>query len=672
MSKTAAAFLAGCALILFQCRESFVPFTLADRGTPCTIILPARAGSGVEADAAEQLRSRAAAELRRYLARLLGRPESSIALQSDAQAATGRILLLGKPAAKSRFAAAARRLEKAERAAGPGDKPPFRLDAWSDGEDHYLAITTRRDHDLLRAVYAFLDEQGARFLFPGTGGEFIPPRQEIRILHALNLPPAGLELSGFLPACPAGDAPGDSSTLLWWARQRFTHLPSEWGVPGSLNRLGIQGVRRSQALKVWKPGFCCSDEKARRELIAELFSGAEAELCVLDAAQATPLCSCSACQRLGSETDRWLHLVGQIGAAVGRLKKEVALPEAATLLALHDLSLPERSAPQDWPRAEILLAARLQPRCYAHALADLHCTEVNAGTLTALVKWLAATPNARHAVIEGYYAPEFAGLPLVLDQIIARDLETCRALGVQGFFCDAPGRIRPTGIRFYQDYLLGQALHQTHLQTDSLRKAFVAFAYPGAATMTLEYFAMLSEAFSNCSAWRGELPGRVRQLAENNFSGTLLPLERFNRHFSLYQEFSETDEGVAWERTFQLIHDARHLMDDLLEIKLPDQSLDRLLEAEKQLRFAELTVTLYDNIIRSLTLGEDEPAMREEAAIRLRQVVKRMEELTVAEGGCGTGEATALSASGLEASARALLLKLQQRYSLPYDRVYVE
>ena len=49
-----------------------------------------------------------------------------------------------------------------------------------------------------------------------------------------------------------------------------------------------------------------------------------------------------------------------------------------------------------------------------HALADPHCLEVNAGTLNALVKWLAATPSARHAVVEGYYAPEYAGLSVAL------------------------------------------------------------------------------------------------------------------------------------------------------------------------------------------------------------------------------------------------------------------
>lgn len=672
MSRATAVWLTACALMLVQCREAFTPFNLLDAAAPCTIVLPAGSDAGADADAGARVRRLAAAELRRYLARLTGRPESAIAIQGDDQTAAGRILFLGKPGAKSRFAAAARRLNKSDRATGAGERPPWRFDAWNEGENHFLAITAHREDDLLRAVYAFLDEEGVRFLFPGKGGEYITPRREVRILRATGLPPASLEWSGFLPVCPASDAPADSTTLLWWARQRFTHLPADWSSPAALRGLGLQSVRRAAAPGLWQPGFCCSDEKARRELLARLFAGDTADLVVLDAAEAAPLCSCSSCQALGSPTDRWLHLVGQIGAEMSRLKKAGALPQATTLLALHDLSLPEHAAPGAWPRAEILLAARLQPRCFNHALADPHCLEVNAGTLNALVKWLAATPSARHAVVEGYYAPEYAGLPLVIDQVIARDLETCRALGIQGFFCDAPARIRPTGIRFYRDYLLGQALLQPHLRADSLRQAFTTFAYPGAATMTLEYFAMLSEAFANCTAWRGELPRRVNELAQSGFSGPLLPLEHFRRHFSLYQEFSETDEGVAWERTFQLIHDARHVMDDMLESKLPDQTLDRLLAAEKQLRFAEVTITLYDNIIRSLTLGEDEPAMREEAAIRLRQVVQRMEGLTVEEGGCDAGKVNALKASGLEESARALLQQLQRRYGLPYDRVYVE
>ncbi|HNW59213.1 MAG TPA: hypothetical protein PKI62_06030 [bacterium] len=673
MNRLVLGLLAGCAAVLLQCRESFVPFTLADPGAPCTIVVPARTDAGAAADPDAPIRLRAAAELRHYLARMLGRPDSAIAVRTDAEAVNGRILFLGRPGAKSHFATAARRLDKAQRRSRQGADPAWRWEGWSDEQNHYLAITARSDVDLLRAVYAFLDEQGVRFLFPGAGGVYLAPRHEIRVLQAVTLPPAGLELCGLLPTCPEGGVPADSASLRWWARQRFTHLPAGWADPDALHRLGLAEVRRCEAPAVWKPGFCCSDSAALRQLITALFSGRSGTgLYLLDAAAAAPLCSCTACLELGTETDRWLYLTSRIGAAMTARKNAGTLPAAANLLALGDLELPQKFAPREWPRSEVLLAARIRPRCYNHALADPRCVEVNAGALAGVVKWLAASPYARHALVDTYYAAEFAGLPLLLDSVVAQDLATCRSLGVQGFFCDAPASIRPDGIRFYQDYLLGQALQQPHLNADSLRQAFVAFAFPGAASMTLEYLNMVGEAFANAAAWRGELPGRVRQLAAADFNGALLPLERFHHHFNLYQVYADSNEGVAWERTFQLVHDARHVMDEMLEGDLPDPTLDRLLAAEKQLRFAELIVTFYDNIIRSLTLGEDEPAMREEAAIRLRQVVQRMEQFTVEDRECGGGKVNALRCSGLEECARALLDKLQQRYRLPYDRVYEE
>jgi hypothetical protein len=675
MKRLMVVTLLGGVAFLLGCKEPFQPFVLAGPQNSCTIIIAAAPGSeeraGKAPDWRGSLRGHAAAELRHYLVRILGQPGVTIDIRDDSQPVSGNLIFLGRPGAKSPFAGAARRLARKWRPAAMQGET-IRIDAWNEKERQVLAITTADDRNLLRAVHAFLDEQGVRYFLPGKGGESILAKRQIDVLQPEILIHSGLALRGFYPGCPAVQlVPPDSSWLVWMARQGFTHVPMAWAEDQpALERWGVQGVAAADPGPLWRPGFCPSNEASVQSLLQGLFTGNPAAgLFLLDARRATPFCNCAKCQSLGSENDRWLHLLTRLGEEMAERKKTGALPPAAALLAVNGLGLPEKYDSSKWPREQILLAARMQPRCYNHALADPLCLEANARVLAGLLQWIAAHPFARLAVVEGYNAPDFAGMPLVLDRVIVRDLEFYQHLGLEGFFCAAPTPVKP-GVQSYQNYLLAQAALHPRLDADSLRRSFVSFAYPGAATMTLEYFDMLAEAFANISAWREELPERVRLLEREGFISPLLPLERFHNHFTLYQDFRGSDEGVAWERTFQLVHDARHVMDEMLEEELPDATLVRLLEADKQLRFAELTVIFYDNLIRSLTLGEDEPAMREEAAIRLRQVVKRMEEFRIAEGVCGPG--SALSYSGLEESARALLLRLQERYGLPYERVYLE
>lgn len=662
-------------ILMTGCEEAFQPFILADQQQPCTIVLDlggkaAAAPEELERQLAAAPAGAAALELRHYLARILSLPERAFPIADDDEPRPGRVILLGRPGRSSAWAAAARRIDKLWKRLPKDQVAACRFDAWQEEERQIVAITTPTPQgNLLRAVHAFLDYQGVRWLFPGRGGENVEMRREIRVTRASHIPAENLPMTGLLPVCADGAA-ADSSWLLWWARQRFTHVPLDWAPdPRLLQNLGLQGVAAPTGLTLpGKREFCLNDPAQMQHLEQILFATPQAGLVVLDASRIAPLCGCAHCAALGSEEDRWLDLVRRLGVTLAERKRQGTVHPDARLLAIHEPALPQQFDGKEWPRQEVVLAARMMPRCLNHALADPACVEVNSIRLAALGDWIHTHSFAQLGVLEGYYDPEFAGLPLVLDKIITTDLRLYHRLGL-ALFCEAPATTR-SGLQSYQNYLFSQAVHHATLNPDSLRRAWGAFTWPGAATMMGEYLAMQEEAFANVSAWRWELPLLVRQLEKRDFTGSLLPLERFHNHFTLYQQYSDNDEGVAWERTFQLIHDARHVMDDMLEHQLPDQTLDRLLEAEMQLRFAELTITFYDNVIRTLTLGEDEPEMREEAAIRLRQVVKKMTEFQTA--GLPCGPANALQGSGLDGSAQALLARLQKRYGVPYTRVYQE
>lgn len=663
-------------ILLTGCEEAFQPFVLADQQKPCTIVLDLGGKAAVSPEELERQLAAAPAggaaiELRHYLARILSLPERAIPIADDDDPRPGRVILLGRPGSGSAWAAAARHIDKLWKRLPQDQMAACRFDAWQEEKHQIVAITTpAAQGNLLRAVYAFLDYHGVRWLFPGRAGENIEMRREIRVTQASYIPAENLPMTGFLPVCNEGTT-ADSTWLLWWARQRFTHVPLAWASdPQQLQTLGLQGVAAalSGLTLPGKSEICLNDPAQIEHLEHLLVATPRAGLVVLDAGRMAPLCGCERCAALGSLEDRWLELVRRLGMALAGGKKQGTIHPDARLLAIQEPALPQQFDSREWPRQEVVLAARMMPRCFNHALADPACVEVNSHRLAALGDWIHAHNFAQLGVVEGYYDPQFAGLPLVLDKIITTDLRLYHRLGL-ALFCEAPATAR-SGIQIYQNYLFSQAMHHATLNPDSLRRTWGAFAWPGAATMMGEYLAMQEEAFANVSAWRWELPLLVRQLEKRDFAGSLLPLERFNKHFTLYQQYADGNEGVAWERTFQLIHDARHVMDDMLEHQLPDQTLDRLLEAEMQLRFAELTVTFYDNVIRTLTLGEDEPEMREEAAIRLRQVVKKMTEFQTA--GLPCGPANALQGSGLNGSAQALLARLQKRYGVPYTRVYQE
>ncbi|GEM_PF-1165818 len=665
-----------CAVLLLQqCSKPFAPFLLVSRRHSCTIVIASggSAPAGHEAELPGEA-ALAAAELRLYLTRLLSLSDNAIAISHDDQAHTGSIILLGRPGVNSRYARAARRLRRKWSAKESSGWPSVRFDAWNEEGSNFLAITTPGDEGLLRAVHTYLDALGVRFPEPGRSGERVPRLEEVRVLQSAAVVDTGIPLCGFLPGCSRqGSARPDSSWLLWWARQGITHVPLHWARdPRSLQSLGLQGVAGSEpgVAEIWRPGFCVSDEATLRQLVRALFTGQpQAGLYLLDAAAASPGCTCARCQALGGEQERWLHLVRDVGREMAAMKQRGELHKGAKLLAVNAPLIPAHYVPEGWPGEEILLGARMPLRCYNHTITDPRCAEVNAEAIAALQKWRAAHNFARLAVVEGWYDADLAGLPLVLDRVITADLSFYRRLGLSALFCEAPALSSP-GVQRYQNYLFGQTLRHDSIDADSLRRSYAAFAFPGINTIALEYLEMLDEAFANVQAWRRELPERIRALEQQGFAGELLPLARFRSHFRLYPLYSDLDEGVAWERTFQLIHDARHVMDEMLDEELPDPTLERLLELERQLRFAELTVTFYDNMIRSLTLGEDEPAMQEEAAIRLRQVVKKMEDFRMPEGVCGPG--TALEYSGLEQSARTLLVRLQKRFGVPYERVYEE
>ncbi len=665
------------------CESAFQPFVLIDGQNPCTIVVDLSPYQDLDTalaahgEFAEEKRAAlvAAQELRHYLARLVSLSERSIRVIDDGQSATGRILLLGLPGEESAWRDAAARLKKLWLRSAAHSRGGIRIDAWRTEEQQIVALTCRQPADILDAAYSFLEQQGVVWFTPGDHGDRVPGRNQLSIQHAAVIKEPAMTWRGFFPGCPdqGGARPVPSEWLQWWQRQHVRQVPAAWLAGAApLQSPGMQAVHssRSRQLAGWQPGFCAADAAAMRSLQQSIWPLlTEARLFVLDGTQAVPLCTCPACEAMGNESTRLTAIFGYLGHELQERQKKGRCAPDCRLMGIVPPVAPDRLLPKEWPAQQVTLAVHLMPRCYNHAIGDAGCTEVNQPLRQVLQEWLKQSPNATIAVVEGYYAAEFSGLPLVLDHVLNSDMATYQSLGIQGVYCEAPSPAIP-GMQHYLNFIFAQSTWNGRLSVDSLRSDYFSAYYPGLSTQVMEYFDMAEEALANISAWRYVLPQRVNQLQRDGFTGTLLPLPGFMEHFSVYEQFGQMNDGVDWERTFQLIHDMRHVMDDLLDANPPDPTFDRVLQLEKQLQFADLTITLYDNVIRTLTLGADEPEMREEAAMRLRQVVKKMTEFAVTEDSCG--RTSALEQSGIAAACQALLDKLEQEYGVPYQRVYQE
>lgn len=683
MHRSSFLFLMFSAALLCSCERPFEAFVLLEKNHPCTIVVDISPHTSFEAalekkeegSPERQSALLAAQELRHYLAAMMSLPERQISIVGDDQSISGRVLLLGMPGEQSAYKDVRKKLQKLLKRTESHRKGVIRIDAGNQEERQWLALTAQQPSTILDAAYAFLEQQGVAWYAPGARDVYVPTQRQIRIDRAAVIKEPALQMRGFFPECPdeGKRAAADQTWLTWWLRQHVREIPADWIVDKSLlTAYGMRAVRSSRQMPLagWQPGFCAATASAITALGKNIWPLlASAHTYVLDGQQALPLCSCAACQAMGNESSRLVVLLNALGNALAEAQKQGTVPGDRHLIGVVPVTPPDHPVPSDWPADQVTLALQMLPRCYNHSINDPSCTEVNVPLQAFVTAWLEQAADAEVAVVEGYYASEFAGLPLVFDHVLNHDLAAYQAMGVAGIYCAAPNPSMP-GMQGYLNFYFGQSAWNGRMRVDSLRDGYFSAHYPGTSSGVREYYDMTEEAMANITAWRYIMSRRIRELQQGGFAGALLPLPGFQEHFNLYQTFSEKNDGVDWERTFQLVHDMRHVMDDLLEKNTPDQTLDRLLLLEKQLQFADLTIVLYDNMIRTLTLGADEPEMREEAAIRLREVVKKMAAFETADGACG--KTSALEQSGIAEACQELLTKLEKEYGVPYQQVYEE
>jgi hypothetical protein len=79
----------------------------------------------------------------------------------------------------------------------------------------------------------------------------------------------------------------------------------------------------------------------------------------------------------------------------------------------------------------------------------------------------------------------------------------------------------------------------------------------------------------------------------------------------------------------------------------------RLLELYEQVHYAELIINLYDNVIRFLTLGSEEPEMKTESLIRMESMAQELNKYQIKSPALGV--TNGLQASGIQNAVEKLI-----------------
>jgi len=613
----------------------------------------------------------AALELRRHLGRALGIPESSIVLShSAALPPVGDVLVLGSRQSNPLVAALAGRAPAARGASPDG----FRLRALRRGNRSVFVIEGNSRTGTLYGAYALLEQLGVRFYGLGDTGITYP---------AAPAPlPRGLRLASSPAFLTRGfwawEPRGNPDFFLWMARNRMNLWTAAEEHPALLKKLGIrltggghslqadylnpaakdphdpggrlsyfeahpewfglQGGKRSDRIQGESgDNFCTSNADAVHELAMNLIGSlAGGPLRHADVVNVWPLdggrwCECPRCHAVGSPTDRMLDLLAHLGAELGaarragRLARDVELSAAAYL---ETLAPPTRPMPAGFDTARCTVTFFPYFRCYAHALGDPTCTEINARIAARFEVWAAVPGRAYHGPLgvgEYYNVSYFKSLPLVFPHVMAEDIRRYSRNGVRQFhYMHAPTRL--WGPWTLDHAVLSRLLWNPAANVDTLLAEFRRRYYPTSFEHVAAFHAALERASANilaveyyigAFAYGGVPAGRLTAPGV-----PLFPL----KHLPFDQRHGPPNDAPTWVETMGAMREARQALDAALAGCRDPLERTRLEDDARRFAYGEATFALYDHLVRTAERdraadragAERELALADSAASRLR------------------------------------------------------
>ena len=658
------------------CRQEQRPVVILDGEHSCAVMLPPPPAAGRNASLTgesvqqhETLRL-AARELRLHLAEIAGLDTNAIPIISEGDSSAGTLIYIGALDRKSGRRDLRRKMGGRWRGTRSRSGQGYRIDSFWHETDPVLMLSGRRSVGALYAVYEFLQRLGVNWFRPDSAGTRIPRIGELVISPVANYYEPEMKIRGFWreeAGREGGRVGGRDSAAIspafvkWMGRNRLNLFWLGGGPAQPLKRRGVllaAGGFKGELARAFSASPLCCREKVRDELFSfclkELARGAWRDADVL-IFSATSWCDCPVCRELGNPSDRMLLILDELrkglekaveGGELGRRVRVFGTAHGETLLPPSKKNRGEKTALFFVPPA----------RCYNHSLADSQCEKLNTHTLELLNGWLGGKKRYKGEIlfVEPCNAELFRDLPVLPTRILGYDIPYLYRHGVRGLVYQH-ARTADLGAHAWLNLQIARQSYRTRAPVDTLFSRYLKFIFPELQREMADYYGKLEIALANIWVWRHELTDRINRMAKGVLDEPLLPLERTPRHFTI----GEPAKAVDWEETYRLIHEAGHILEQILVRDLSDIQLARLLEEEAQWRYANLTIHMTDNVLRLLTLGDDEPEMREEAVLRLRNDIRDLEQLQILSPALGW--ANGLKATGIDSAAQLLLSQYQQR-----------
>jgi hypothetical protein len=443
-------------------------------------------------------------------------------------------------------------------------------------------------------------------------------------------------------------------------RTRFQAHPEWYGLKGGRR---VPGIGAEFGLN-----FCTSNRDAVAELVRGLIESLErGELSESDVVNLWPLdagtwCECANCAAQGSPSDRWLTVLAAASDGVRAARASGALTHPVALLApayLETWKAPEHPAASSDPAVGVTFFPYY--RCYAHALEDSSCTEINAPIAAHLRGWVERWRGPLW-IGEYYNVSWTKSLPVLFASVLAADLRAYAAHGAVGLhYMHAPARL--WGSWTLQHALYARLAWSPRANLDSLIGDFVAHEHAEAPKDMRAFYASLELATSNLQA----LQTSVGAIGSGNYEYLLRPgrSSYLIRHLDPVRGGAENAAPKVAEME-QAWRSARHSLDRAKAATRDPAARARLELVERRFEYGRAMFEFYRQILDAALAHHTRrtDVVRERLAIA-DSLAERLEAITDL---VQVSASHANARNGLEASQSVRVYELLRRMYPPASR----
>jgi len=266
-------------------------------------------------------------------------------------------------------------------------------------------------------------------------------------------------------------------------------------------------------------------------------------------------------------------------------------------------------------------------RCFDHYIINPECANINYHFAEHLLDWLKDDSPFKGPVCiaENYNADFMHGVPAIFPSVMKIDIPAYAEMGVRGIHFRNK-RIQNPGVYRLVNYQFAKQTWSPNVSVDSIQTEYFLHQYGPIAPIMKKYYANIEKATRSITTWAYYLPQKLDSLL------TLVSLKddkvywRVNERFARIDTVTKNTFNADWEQSYHAIYEARFQLSKAMEKELPAHINERLAIHAQDLQYTDLVMNLYDSIISFLTLGDNEPEMREEALLRLREYAAQLEE----------------------------------------------